>query len=205
MSSSNEFAGEAGGEQLADALLALATTPVLCPAAEWPGSLTGLEKPGLYAWFCDADGAADLSEALAITVPAGLLYVGQAGAWSSRQGKPSAATLGKRIGRQHLGRRFGSSTLRRTLAAILAGHLSLRPLDRRKLDEGGEVQLTGWMVRHLSVAVFPVAGGEHLLTLEERVVQSLRPPLNIDHVCEGRLRTRVRELRSALLTSTPAP
>jgi hypothetical protein len=204
VSSNSGFVGEAGDEQLADALRALATAPVRCPAADWPARLSGLENPGLYAWFCDAGGAADLSRALAIAVPAGLLYVGQAGAGSSRRGKTSAATLGKRIGRQHLGRRFGSSTLRRTLAAVLAGHLSLQPLDRRKLEADGEAQLTGWMVRHLSVAVFPVASGEHLLTLEERVVQRLRPPLNIDHVSGGQMRTRVKQLRQAFLKSNPA-
>lgn len=189
---------------LADALQALAIAPTRCPAEIWPGSLTGLDRPGLYAWFCDEAGAVDLSRALGIVVPSGLVYVGQTGAWSSRQAKPSAATLGKRIGLQHLGRRFGSSTLRRTLAAILAGHLSLRPRDRRKLEADWEVRLTGWMTQHLSVAVFPVESGERLGALEQRVVQRLRPPLNIDHMSDGQLRTRVKQLRRALFESIPA-
>lgn len=185
---------------LADALRALAIAPTRCPAEIWPGSVIGLDRPGLYAWFCDEAGAVDLSRALGIVVPSGLVYVGQTGAWSSRQAKPSAATLGKRIG-LHLGRRFRSSTLRRTLAAILAGHLSLRARDRRRLEADGEARLTGWITRHLSVAVFPVESGERLGSLEERVVQRLRPPLNIDHMSDGQLRTRVKQLRHALFKS----
>lgn len=188
---------------LAEALQALSVAPTRCPAAAWPGSLTGLNGPGLYAWFCDEAGAADLSRALGIAVPSGLIYVGQTGAWSSQHAKPSAATLAKRIGRQHIGRRFGSSTLRRTLAAILAGHLSLRPLDRRKLESDGEERLTAWMTEHLSVAVFPVESGERLGSLEERVAQTLRPPLNIDHMSDGQLRARVTQLRRELSESIP--
>ena len=85
---------------LAGALVALDTDPRCIQASAWPGNLTGLDRPGLYAWWVDAAGAADLSAGLQIELLPGRIYVGQAGAASSRAGIASASTLRSRIGCQ---------------------------------------------------------------------------------------------------------
>ncbi|MFZ0377041.1 MAG: hypothetical protein WCD11_18405 [Solirubrobacteraceae bacterium] len=62
------------------AIQALDTAPKLIGARGWPPASSGLNMPGLYAWWVDAAGAVDVSEGLAGEVAAGLIYAGQAGA-----------------------------------------------------------------------------------------------------------------------------
>ena len=133
---------------LADALSALDAHPHCVPASAWPGSLTHLDGPGLYAWWVDAPGAKDLSTGLGLGLHPGRFHVGQAGAASSRAGIPSASTLRSRIGRNHLGGRIRSSTLRRTLAAVLLAPLALDLVGSRRLDAASEAKLSEWMRRH---------------------------------------------------------
>ncbi|MCW2764935.1 MAG: hypothetical protein JWO11_894 [Nocardioides sp.] len=78
-----------------------------------------LDGPGLYSWFVDATGAADLSRGLGADIGEGLIYVGQTGAAKWPSGKPSASTLISRIRGQHLRGRRTASTLRLTLGSIL--------------------------------------------------------------------------------------
>ncbi len=47
------------------ALAALDESPALVPVRDWPAGLTCLDRPGLYAWWVDEAGAADLSRARA--------------------------------------------------------------------------------------------------------------------------------------------
>ncbi len=168
-------------------------------AAEWPGLLAGLDAPGLYAWWVDGAGAADLSRGLQIELPAGRVYLGQAGAASSRAGVSSASTLRSRVGSNHLGGRVCSSTLRRTLASILLAPLELVLVGPRLLVADSEERLTAWMRLHLSIAVFAVDSGDGLSRLEKDVVKVLQPPLNIEHMPPSPLRTRLRELRAVVL------
>jgi hypothetical protein len=184
---------------LADALQALNGAPSLCRASDWPGSLAGLDQPGLYAWWVDESGAAALGAGLGIPVPAGRVYVGQAGAASSRTAIPSRSTLRRRIGRSHLGGKVRGSTLRRTLASILLAPLSLELLAPKQLSADSEAVLSAWMSRHLSLAVHAAASGEQLAALEKQVVDALRPPLNVDHMPAGVLRARLLELRAVVV------
>ena len=133
-----------------------------------------------------------------MTVTAGRIYVGQAGAASSVAHHPSASTLRSRIGGNHLGGKVRSSTLRRTLASVLLAPLALELLGPKLLGAPSEARLTEWMRRHLSLAVHGVHSGEHLADLEKRVVDSLLPPLNVDHMPAGPLRERLRQLRAVV-------
>jgi hypothetical protein len=56
-----------------------------------------LAKPGLYSWWIDDAGAADLSRGLGHLVAPGLIYAGQAGATKEPSGKTSGATLALRV------------------------------------------------------------------------------------------------------------
>ncbi len=182
-----------------EALDAFGVSGMWIAARDWPGRLEGLDQPGLYAWRVDVEGADHLSCGLGIELPAGLIYVGQAGAASSKAHTPSASTLGSRIGGNHLRGRVRGSTLRRTLASILLGPLALDVVGPRKLEQSSEARLGEWMREHLCVAVHPVHSGEHLAELEEEVVVARQPPLNLDHLPSNDLSRRLRDLRAIVM------
>ncbi|QZY29698.1 DUF6884 domain-containing protein [Nocardioides coralli] len=150
-------------------------------------SRTELAGPGLYAWFVDDSGAADLARGLGEPVAPGLIYVGQTGATKWPTGTRSASTLRTRILGQHLGRRRSASTLRRTLGAVL---------DETRGRILGPPELTDWMREHLSVVLLRLDDGDVIGDLERRVVHRLDPPLNLDHVSTSPLRVRLKALRA---------
>lgn len=147
-----------------------------------------LGVPGLYSWWVDELGAADLVDGLgqSCVVQAGLIYVGLAGA-SHTGGKTSSNTLWRRITRMHLGHRHRASTLRRTLGSVLAERNNLSAID--------EAELTVWMSTHLSVITVPVPDVQRLKELETTVLSDLDPPFNLAKVPQTDLRKRLRMLR----------
>lgn len=145
-----------------------------------------LAGPGLYAWFVDDSGAADLARGLGELVSPGLIYVGQTGATKWPTGTRSGSTLRTRLLGQHLGGRRSASTLRRTLGAIL---------DEARGQVLASAELTAWMRTHLSVTPMTIDDGDVIGDLERRVVQRLDPPLNLDHVGTSPLRARLKALR----------
>ena len=145
-----------------------------------------LDAPGLYSWWVDAEGAEDLTKGLGIAIAPGLLYAGLAGATRWPSGRASGNTLWTRITSMHLGGNRSASTLRRTLAAILdAG--SEAPLS--------EQALTRWMESHLRVIAIPYADPDTLGRLEEDVLRSLDPPLNLKGCPPSPMRVRLKALR----------
>ena len=106
-----------------------------------------LRVPGMYSWWVDDEGAAELSAGLVHQVRAGLVYAGLAGATRSG-GAASSNTLWGRIATMHLGKKHGFSTLRYSLGSILA-----ETNGQPAIDEG---QLTRWMYEHLRVIPIPV-------------------------------------------------
>ena len=103
----------------------LDASPILVPASEWPAGAEGLDRPGLFAFWVDEAGAADLSRGLDLPLEAGRIWIGQAGATRWPSGRANSDTLGARIARTHLQGRVRSSTLRLTLAGILFAQLEL--------------------------------------------------------------------------------
>ncbi len=184
---------------VAAALTALGVQPQFVPAPDWPGSLSGLDGPGLYAWWVDASGAEELSAGLGLTVSVGRIYVGQAGAGSSVAHIPSKSTLRSRIASNHLAGKVRSSTLRRTLASVLLAPQELVLDGPRRLEAESEKKLTNWMRSHLSIAVYRVDSGADLAELEKGVVEALQPPLNVEHMPPGERRARLLELRAIVL------
>lgn len=86
----------------------------------------------------------------------------------------------------------GSSTLRRSLAGLLADELKLEGQPRNLanperfanfgLEAAGDGRLTNWMVEHLRLAVWPSPVGVVLDEVETAVLGLLIPPLNLDKV-----------------------
>jgi len=158
----------------------LDASPILVPASEWPAGAEGLDRPGLFAFWVDEAGAADLSRGLDLPLEAGRIWIGQAGATRWPSGRANSDTLGDRIARTHLQGRVRSSTLRLTLAGILFAQLELVVQASALLQASAEQDLSDWMSAHLSIAVHPHDDRDTLAGLEQAVAQRLEPPLNIE-------------------------
>jgi hypothetical protein len=174
----------------------LDSSPVLVPASEWPAGAQGVDGPGLFAFWVDEAGAADLARGLDLPFEAGRILVGQAGATRWPSGRVNSDTLGERIARTHLNGRVRSSTVRLTIAGILFAQLALVVQASALLQASAEQDLSDWMSAHLSVAVHPHDDRDTLAGLEQAVVQRLDPPLNIDdHLPATSVRQGVIALR----------
>ena len=177
------------------AIEALDRSPTLVAASCWPADLTCLDHPGLYAWWVDEGGAADLSDGLGAAIAAGRIYVGQAGATKWPSGAAGTSTLGERIGLMHLGDKVRFSTFRWTLAAVLGERLGLRVRAPMVLDSASEQSLSKWMSGHLTIAVHPYDDRDGHDALERAVLARLDPPLNLQHMPRTPLRLHLVELR----------
>lgn len=147
----------------------------------------GLRSPGLYSWWVDPAGAADLTRSLRHVIRPGMIYAGLAGATRERSGRQSSNTLWLRISGMHLGGKHEFSTLRLTLGSTLVGALGWSEIDEAKLSE--------WMHAHLRVITLPVADADTLGKLESAVLEELDPPLNLSKVAKTDIRRRLSELR----------
>jgi hypothetical protein len=179
----------------ADAVTALATTATPITAADHIPS-----APGLYAiWGADA-----VWESLGLSWAAGVpLYVGKSE--SSLRGRELDTHFDMRGGRS----KTGSSTVRRSFAALLADRLELRAIPRNTLKPGyfsnyslqpdDDRRLTAWMHANLELSVWtPPAGAEiELGEVETGVIQHWDPPVNIDKTPTPRTRLKAARARLA--------
>ena len=174
----------------------LDVSPALVPASEWPAGVSGLDRPGLFAFWVDDAGAADLSRGLDLPFAAGRIYAAQAGATKWPSGKAGDDTLGHAIGGVHLGGKVRMSALRWTLAAILFDLLELQGQAAMLITPSSEQALGEWMRAHLSVAVHAHDDRDTLGGLERAVLERLDPSLNLeDRLPATSLRQRVTALR----------
>lgn len=151
-------------------------------------------EAGLYAFHAEPDAWAELG--LVYASPHQPLYVGKA-----------ERSLHGRDVRTHFATgRTGTSTLRRSLAALLVGRLNLVAVPRNParrdgrasfgLEEDGDRRLTEWMVARLRLATWISRGESRLADVESAVLQHLRPPLNVVKV--GEPRTELKAARRAM-------
>ena len=187
---------DADADMAITALTGTDPAPAPAPASAFPWTRKDLHGPGLYAWWVDSAGGADLS--LSTTSPLTLVYAGQAGATRWPSGSQSAATLFSRINGQHLGGRISSSTFRQTLAVLLRERLGLQMASPDVLTADSENRLSDWMADRLSATVWPTAQADHLNDIEQRVITRLDPPLNLSGATATTLRARVTAGRRAL-------
>ncbi|WP_405938270.1 hypothetical protein OG338_17795 [Streptomyces sp. NBC_00726] len=148
---------------------------------------------GLYAVYGDLPAIRDLAAGTAGRP----LYVGKA-----------ERSLAGRDVRTHFATgRTGSSTLRRTLAALLREPLGLRAVPRNvarpdgsanySLESAGDERLTQWMHARLRLSVWTGPAGAVLDEAETAVLHALRPPLNLAKT-GGRADPRVKSARAAM-------
>lgn len=139
--------------------------------------------PGLYAIYADVQGWTDLG--LVPDVDAAL-YIGKSEDNLVRRELDThfAADSTKKP-------RTGSSTVRRSFAALLKDSLDLRAIPRNPANPGyfsnygltveAGAQLTAWMHTHLSLTVWerPAGFTQPLAAVEINVIRQWMPPLNI--------------------------
>ena len=147
------------------------------------------DRPGLYSWWLDQEGAQDLSDGLGLTVDSGLIYAGLAGATRWPSGKRSNNTLWLRVMTMHLGGNHEFSTFRRTLGAIIAAKAGANHID--------EDALTRWMFDHLRIVTIAYDNRDDLGRLERDVLSELDPPLNLKGMELTPVRRRLKELRKS--------
>jgi hypothetical protein len=105
----------------------------------------------------------------------------------------SESSLVARDLRQHFGDgRTGSSTLRRSFAALLSDRLDLHAIPRNPskpayfsnygLSPADDARLTAWMRAKLRLATWPSDADTHLATIELQVIRHWKPPLNLQGV-----------------------
>ena len=165
-------------------------------ASSWPGGLS-IDGAGLYTWWTDAAGAADLSAGLGERIAAGLIYAGQTGG-TTVGGVMRVATLRSRIGGNHLRGRIGGSTFRFTLGAALMSPLGLAADAPKRLTAASEAMLSAWMREHLSVCTVMVLDRGGVMAIENTVLARLDPPLNLEGMPATSLRGQITRLRRAL-------
>lgn len=156
--------------------------------------------PGLYAFYGDDRAWAELGVSPAFDGQP--LYVGKA----------ERSLNGRDVGTHFAVGKTGSSTVRRSLAALLVEELALVAVPRNMakpdgsanfgLDAASEGALSSWMERRLSLATWSKLEGANLNEIETAVVRRLRPPLNLDKVEEPR--TRLRDARRRMADTARA-
>ena len=109
-------------------------------------------------------------------------------------------------GRDHFAIPFPSSTVRQSLAALLAEQLEITILPHRRswtIDGRSDARLRSWMHDHLLLAIEPYADAP---LHEQRAIWAYRPPLNLKDCpltpAHERLSALRRSLTVACRTST---
>ncbi|TFV47789.1 GIY-YIG nuclease family protein [Blastococcus sp. TF02A_35] len=174
-----------------DALDQLVRPPVPLPSAALPPGEGGVPaEPGLYAWWAPAGAVPGIPGPAHPHALLELLYVGIAPSRTT-----SRSTLRSRVLGNHAGGNTGSSTLRRSLAALLTGSQGYRTrwTSRTVLEPADEQRLSAWMREHLSLtwAVHPAPW-----EVEAGVIERLAPPLNQADNAAHPLHAVVREARA---------
>ncbi|VXC29828.1 GIY-YIG nuclease family protein [Nocardioides sp. AX2bis] len=122
-------------------------------------------------------------------------------------GKAEASLRDRDVGTHFATGRTGSSTVRRSLAALLVDRLDLVAVPRNLarpdgsasfgLEPRGDLRLSEWMERHLLLATWIGPGGVLLGEVETAVLLRLRPPLNLAKVGEPRVRLKAARAQMA--------
>jgi hypothetical protein len=162
----------------------------VAPSAFLAAGSVAANSPGLYSWWIDDQGAADVSRGLGLPFQPGLIYAGLAGATRWPSGTRSRSTLWLRIATMHLAGSHEFSTFRRTLGAILAS--------ATRSTRVNEEELSNWMLNHLRVVVVPSEDRDELGRLETRVLKMLDPPLNLQGMALTPVRKRLKVLRGVV-------
>jgi hypothetical protein len=176
------------------AVAVLSDRELAVPASRFPADRLAATRPGLYSWWVDDKGHAVLERSLDEPLTS-LIYAGQAGATSARSARVSTATLGSRIGNNHIRGTAHGSTFRKSISALLLEPLNLR-LDRADfLVKEDNLRVTEWIQAHLSIVIYPYDDRDALGRFEDEVLRVLDPPLNLGGMSPTPVRAKLTALR----------
>lgn len=167
--------------------------------ARFPADTAEAATAGLYSWWADEEARASLALVVGEELPP-LVYVGQAGATRWPSGKPSAATLGSRIGSQHIRGNARSSTFRLTISCLLVEAMGL-DMEAGRLASASNTRISSWIAEHLRVAISSYPDRDRLGAVEAAVVAAIDPPLNLDHCGTSSVRVQLRGRRARFRAS----
>ena len=141
---------------------------------------------GLHAWWVDEKGAAELSRGLGpgLTIPAGIVFIGESGGTRHSGKTASGNTLRGRI-KEFAGGKSG--TLCTTLDAILHG--ALGP------DSEVGTHLTQWMAAHLRVTTWATDDERQLEDIKNGVLGKHALPFDLQSP-DNEFKARISELRT---------
>jgi hypothetical protein len=161
-------------------------------------------EPGVYAWWSDEDALPGVSLPKGAGDDRWLLYIGIA---PSRPGSRQA--LRGRVCGNHLRGNIGSSTFRRSLAALLwqrEGWTLTRRGEQALLAPASNEALSTWQREHLSVSWIV---RRNPWEVEARIIKAMAPPLNLaqnrQHAYGWTLSEARQRLRSAALSTSASP
>ena len=153
------------------------------------------EHPGIYAIGFEGDNFPFPLKTLSVT-NGDIIYIGKTNSSQKRRVLNTHFRSG----------RTGSSTLRRSLGALLRKELTLKPIPRSlvngrvrdyKFIIESENKLTEWMINNLTVSFYNYLGGKRLLReLESEIISILNPILNIDGNAINQNGSLIKELRA---------
>ena len=153
------------------------------------------EHPGIYAIGFEGDNFPFPLTTLSVT-NGDIIYIGKTNCSQKRRVLNTHFRSG----------RTGSSTLRRSLGALLRKELTLKPIPRSlvngrvrdyKFIIESENKLTEWMINNLTVSFYNYLGGKRLLReLESEIISILNPILNIDGNAINQNGSLIKELRA---------
>jgi hypothetical protein len=102
-----------------------------------------------------------------------------------------------RIGGNHLRGRVTASTWRLSLAGALSDPLVLE-VRAGAVEPSSDARLTAWMIKHLRVAVVPSTDRDALHAVEDLMLVSLDPPMNLMGMTKSAVRTVLSHRRRDL-------
>lgn len=123
-------------------------------------------------------------------------------------GKTESSQLARDVNTHFKSGKSGSSTLRRTIGAILLNQLSLNPIPRSyteksnrrfrnyKFDKESEEKITNWMKANLTLAYWKYDGDiAKLEDIETKIIKELKPILNLSKNSSNPWYQEIRFLR----------
>lgn len=170
------------------------------PPAGFPTDEHVASLPGLYSWWADETARSVIGDQLSQPIPP-LVYAGQAGATRWPSGMKSKATLASRIRNQHINGNASSSTFRLTMSALLLHQMKLTVLKPGRLEPTDRKIVSIWIKDHLRVLIVPYGDRDSLGEVEDRVLEMLDPPLNLDGRPTTDDRVLLKELRAQIMHS----
>lgn len=154
-------------------------------------------EAGIYAIGVTTALEFPLISAQVFTKPNEVIYIG----------KTEKSQISRHLKTHFESGKSGSSTVRRTLGAILRVQLEIKPMPRSfteqgtkrftnyKFDDDGEKELTKWMEDNLSLSYWKLDKSSDLGKVEKKIIKLACPILNLQNNPDSEWKSEIKRLR----------